>query len=317
MQKSNEMSLFHPNYLIITGVMGAGKTTLLETLREHGLRCVEEPARAILAAQRLIGGQGTYQTDRRLFVELMLSQSIQQYQAATAYIEPVIFDRGIPDNLLYVQEAQFDVQHIHRAAELYRYHPEVLFLPAWEAIYTQDSERTLSFAQAVEYSRELKLIYQRLGYRIIEVPRDTPAARADFVMDYLRVKQLTDTVRQTALLQELQAREPIFHHPARFGTSLAAIQKQMDAQFWEVGASGNVYTQQEIIDTLLARYQDPHYRDDWQADDFKLTQLDRETCLLTYRLIQDQSRHTRRMTLWRQVAGEWKIIYHQGTLQNT
>ncbi|HEX4029604.1 MAG TPA: hypothetical protein VHX20_04530 [Terracidiphilus sp.] len=35
--------------------------------------------------------------------------------------------------------------------------------------------------------------------------------------------------------------------------------------------------------------------------------------LLTYTLLQDATRLTRRATIWQRTAG-WKIVYHQGTI---
>jgi hypothetical protein len=35
---------------------------------------------------------------------------------------------------------------------------------------------------------------------------------------------------------------------------------------------------------------------------------------VTYTLVQDGKRKTRRATIWQRVGGEWKIVYHQGTV---
>ncbi len=85
-------------------------------------------------------------------------------------------------------------------------------------------------------------------------------------------------------------------------------------EFWEVGASGNVYTKQDVIETLLERYQNPDYQDIWEAKDFALTKIAPDNYLLTYILIQDKTRVTRRSTVWRKQNGDWKILYHQGTV---
>lgn len=73
------------------------------------------------------------------------------------------------------------------------------------------------------------------------------------------------------VLEELKSREPIFHHPAKFGKTEQDILAQMCEEFWEVGASGNVYTKQDVIETLLDRYNDASYQDIWETKDFKLT----------------------------------------------
>ena len=122
------------------------------------------------------------------------------------------------------------------------------------------------------------------------------------------------TLDENQVLKELKSREPIFHHPNRFGTTKQAILDQMDEAFWEVGASGQVYTKQDVLETLLIRYQDPHYRDVWETSDFKLRPLAMDYYLLTYILIQDESRITRRSTLWRRTNERWVVVYHQGTI---
>ncbi len=116
------------------------------------------------------------------------------------------------------------------------------------------------------------------------------------------------------VLEELTTREPIFHHPDKFGKTKQDIENQMCDEFWEVGASGNVYTKQDVIESLHDRYSDPNYQDIWEAKDFELTQIALDNYLLTYILIQDKSRVTRRSTIWRKVNGQWKILYHQGTI---
>jgi hypothetical protein len=115
-----------------------------------------------------------------------------------------------------------------------------------------------------------------------------------------------------AVLEELSKREPIFHHP-EFGTTRADFEAMTDLTFWEVGASGRRYSRQHVIDTLVERYSAPH-RDIWETSDFHCAELAPDTYLLTYTLIQDRSRMTRRATIWRRAGSQWKILYHQGTV---
>jgi aminoglycoside 6'-N-acetyltransferase len=119
---------------------------------------------------------------------------------------------------------------------------------------------------------------------------------------------------ENKILDELKSREPIFHHPEKFGKTKEDIERQMCDEFWEVGASGNVYTKQDVIETLLERYNNPNYQDIWEAKDFAITKIAPDNYLLTYILIQDKTRVTRRSTLWRKKNGDWKILYHQGTI---
>ncbi len=169
------------NYFILTGAMGAGKSTILKELKKLDLICIDEPARQILAEQRSINGNGVPDQNPGLFTELLLSRSIYQFKQLTDQQNPVIFDRGIPDNICYAMFFDLDLNAYINAAEQYRYNKQVLFLPAWEAIYHNDDERKMTFDQAKQFGEDLRKLYENLGYYIIDVPMTTPVTRAEFI----------------------------------------------------------------------------------------------------------------------------------------
>lgn len=114
------------------------------------------------------------------------------------------------------------------------------------------------------------------------------------------------------ILNELRAREPIFHHP-EFGTSRSDFEIMTAPEFWEVGASGKIYSREYVLDLLEERYANP-LSEQLEANDFRCQQLAADLYLLTYTLIQDRSRKTRRTTIWRRTPAGWQIMYHQGTI---
>lgn len=173
------------NYFILTGAPGAGKTTLLEYLRSLGLSVVGEPARQILAEQRSIGGVGVSEGDTRLFVDLMLSRMVGEYNRLATATTPVFFDRGIPDAEAYASVFGFKCPHAEMAGLVYRYNRVVFFAPPWEEIYTQDEERTVSFGIASEFDPTLRAIYRRLGYELIDLPRASVKERAQFILSHV------------------------------------------------------------------------------------------------------------------------------------
>lgn len=119
---------------------------------------------------------------------------------------------------------------------------------------------------------------------------------------------------ENIVLCQLSSFEPIFHHPQKFGKNKEDIEKQMSDDFWEVGASGNIYTKEDGIKILVERYNDPDYNDVWEAYDFGIAEIAAGNYLVTYTLIQDKTRYTRRSTIWRKMNDDWKILYHQGTV---
>jgi len=117
--------------------------------------------------------------------------------------------------------------------------------------------------------------------------------------------------RLLPILNALKEREPIFHTTA-YGNSPGDRERVLDADYWEVGASGRRYSRDYVLGVLEKRDEiliDPS----WQTRDFWCRELASDTYLLTYTLAQGD-RITRRSTIWRQTTQGWKILYHQGTI---
>ena len=83
--------------------------------------------------------------------------------------------------------------------------------------------------------------------------------------------------------------------------------------YWEVGASGRRYSRNFVLNELGKRFSVPH-ADVWETRDFQCHRLSEDTYLLTYTLLQDNVRLTRRSTIWRSTPEGWKIVFHQGTI---
>lgn len=120
------------------------------------------------------------------------------------------------------------------------------------------------------------------------------------------------SVQTNDVLYELAAREPIFHRPQ------ITTEDEIDAittdDFWEVGASGRVYDRQFVTHELIRRHEQKVPPGTFETSDFACRQLGPETWLLTYHLIQNAERQTRRATIWRRTSAGWQAMYHQGTL---
>lgn len=98
------------------------------------------------------------------------------------------------------------------------------------------------------------------------------------------------------ILEELIRREPIFHRP-ELGTTRADFENMTVADFWETGASGRRYSRESVLEALEKRYAQPG-RDVWETSDFQCRKLAQDVYLLTYTLLQNKERKTRRSTIW-------------------
>lgn len=171
------------NFYILTGAPGSGKSTLIKSLREQAYLCVDEPAREIIAEQKSIDGQGLYNRDKKLFLELMLSRSIYNFRRLNSSDKPIIFDRGIPDMIGYAKLFEVDSSSSLKASKVYTYNTKVFFLPSWQEIYSNDEDRTMSFEAAMDFGMLIRNAYIDLGYKVIDVPLVGIDERARFIMD--------------------------------------------------------------------------------------------------------------------------------------
>lgn len=167
---------------LVTGPPGAGKTSLLNALGAEFAVC-PEPARAVLAGQRAIGGRGTGEQDAGLFVELMLARAIDDHGRFSARGGPVLFDRGLPDLLGFTAWYDLADAHVRRACEVFRYARRVFWLAHWPEIYVQDAERRATAQAAAAFGDGIAAAYAACGYALMKVPFGPAAERAAFVRE--------------------------------------------------------------------------------------------------------------------------------------
>lgn len=170
------------NFFILTGAMGGGKSAILAKLAEAGVHCVPEPARAILAEQRMSAATGVPELNAEAFNALMLARAIHNYQEKQPLSDSIIFDRAIPDMIAYANLFQSDMTAYVNASQTFRYNPTVFYFAGWQEIYTNDEERKIDFAGAQAFGVDVKAIYERLGYRILKVPPRSIEERAQFIL---------------------------------------------------------------------------------------------------------------------------------------
>jgi hypothetical protein len=123
---------------------------------------------------------------------------------------------------------------------------------------------------------------------------------------------LTTKPELAGVLRELAALEPIFHQP-EFGTARSDFEGMVTEDFWETGASGRRYSREFVLQVLEERAANPH-EDVWETSELYCRQLAPDIFLLTYTLLQDNQRLTRRASIWQRSQEGWKAVYHQGTI---
>lgn len=127
-----------------------------------------------------------------------------------------------------------------------------------------------------------------------------------------------DDIRRSSAVDDggaweaLYAREPIFHRP-EFGTSTADFAAMITDDYWEIGASGRVYSRAFVLEVLDRRYRAGPVDEDLLVEGFACRRLTPELYQAAYTLWQGE-RCTRRSTLWTSAGGTWRALFHQGTV---
>ena len=169
------------HFFVVTGGPGAGKTSLITEFSHRGFHTIPESGRAIIREEMQSGGDALPWADRMAYAERMLERDLGAYSAAQTLSGHVIFDRGIPDIMGYLTLCGLPMPpHIAAAAKAARYNARVFLAPFWDEIFTQDTERKQTRAEAEATCAVMRETYTALGYQITELPRANIATRADF-----------------------------------------------------------------------------------------------------------------------------------------
>ncbi len=172
--------------VLLIGGPGTGKSTLINVLSKRGYVCYPEISRQVTLEAQKQGIDQLFLDQPLLFSQKLLEGRIKQYQNALEEKEKIVFiDRGIPDVLAYMHyigDTNYPIT-FDEACKEHKYTKLFLF-PIWEEIYISDNERYESLEQAKQIQEYLVKTYEDLGYHLIEVPKDTPERRADFILSF-------------------------------------------------------------------------------------------------------------------------------------
>lgn len=178
---------FHEHFFVITGAPGSGKTTLLHSLEDRYFLIMPEGGRSIIKNQTDIGGTALPWENKSAYADLLLNWDMRSYHEAPRRHLPVLFDRGIPDVIGYLEMNNILVpEYMVKAAEQFRYNRKVFIAPHWPEIYEKDSERKQSHEESEATFNAMMKVYERLGYELLTLPRENLNKRVQFVMDHLR-----------------------------------------------------------------------------------------------------------------------------------
>ncbi len=172
--------------IVIIGGPGTGKTTIIDGLVQNGYCCYPEISRQVTAQAQQQGIEQLFLENPLLFSELLLEGRKKQFLDAHQEPHNIVFlDRGIPDVLAYMHYIGDSYPSFFHAACKEHIYSKIFILPPWEDIYVSDQERYENFEQAQLIHDHLVETYQKYGYELIEVPKDTVDKRILFILEQI------------------------------------------------------------------------------------------------------------------------------------
>ncbi|MBQ0117294.1 MAG: ATP-binding protein [Flavobacterium sp.] len=172
--------------VVIIGGPGSGKSTIIEYLTQKGYTCYPEISREVTLEAKKQGIEQLFLEKPLLFSEMLLEGRKKQYDNALNEASQIVFiDRGIPDVVAYMDFIGDSYPAFFSdACHQYKY-DQIFILPPWKEIYVSDEARYETYEQAVLINKHLVETYEKYGYNLVEVPKDTVANRVSFILDHL------------------------------------------------------------------------------------------------------------------------------------
>lgn len=172
--------------VIITGCPGSGKSTLLNALSNTGWQFFPEFARVVIKEQLQVNSRQVPWDDVMGFSLLVLDKMKAIKAEVKQSDHLVLLDRGIPDILAYCKKANLPDDTIFQSElHSYPYHKVAFILPPWKEIYCSDGIRKENFEEACLIDSYLREIYAKLGFELIEIPKDTVENRLVYIQTVL------------------------------------------------------------------------------------------------------------------------------------
>ena len=171
------------NWYVITGGPSSGKTTTVNLLKERGYITTFEHARHYLDTQRLKGK--TIDEVRKNQGEFQLGVLDMQIEQENQILPEVLvfLDRAIPDALAYYRFLNLPVDEKLTAALRTVSYKKIFILDCLP--FVKDYARTEDNVAQKKIHALLIVVYESLGFPVIQVPVLQPEERVDFILKNL------------------------------------------------------------------------------------------------------------------------------------
>ncbi len=180
--------------IVITGGPSTGKTSVINALEKKGHSCLHEVIRSFTSIEQEKNDLKDFKTnpivsveDPMAFNQKVLDARLMQYQTALNSNKALVFfDRGVHDVLAYMYcfDQEYSQDFIAHAEDTK--YDAVFIMPPWTDIFISDSERFETYEEGLKVHNSLVHTYEKFGYEVILVPKESVKNRVAFLESYLK-----------------------------------------------------------------------------------------------------------------------------------
>jgi predicted ATPase len=172
---------------VLAGGPCSGKSSLLRALEQAGHHVLEETAESVLKAGIAAGRTAEeLREDPVQWQQQILRQDYELFDALSAD-EPVFTDTSVLETLVFAARAGIATGPNMESWLRRKRYKRVFFLEPLEG-YEQSEVRMESAQIANQISEEVRSVYQRYGYEIVDVPAIPVAGRVAFIQPFLTAR---------------------------------------------------------------------------------------------------------------------------------
>lgn len=171
--------------ILLCGAPSSGKTTVIKKLISEGFTCKPEISRELIKEAQQKGIANPFLENPKAFDTLLLEKRISQFKLSPkeATEKIIFFDRGIVDNVAYMEYALHKIpKNFEKALLKYTYNAIFLFEP-WQKIHITDNERYESFEIASKINDAFKKVLNTYKLAYKSVPLTTVDQRIAFILN--------------------------------------------------------------------------------------------------------------------------------------
>jgi predicted ATPase len=169
---------------VITGGPGFGKTSVVQELKCRGFHTLSECARKVIVAESEKGSNHLPWGDVEAFQRKVFDMQLESEGKIPKEWDFVFLDRGCIDGLAYFELNGLEIpKDLVEKAKKVKY--DLVFSLGMLPDYTTDKERREDKETAKKVHELINWFYEKYGYRVIGVPRNTKETRADFIIDFV------------------------------------------------------------------------------------------------------------------------------------